>query len=82
MSANQKRFVRLTEQRCPKISCGVVVNLDARNFLNLLPQKFSRFRPCRRERDALRAIFISGQRAELFEFSNGSFRIERHEARC
>ena len=29
-----------------------------------------------------RTVPIAGQRAKLFEFGNGSFRIEGHETRC
>jgi hypothetical protein len=78
MATDEECFLRFTTQRRPKISRLVVVNLHIAQFLNLIAQPTSRFRPGRGKCDALGAIFVAGQLAQFLQFDDGFFRIQIH----
>ena len=83
VAADEQGFFRFAAQGRPKISRRVRVNFD-RQFGKFLLEPVARGNPRRRERDALRAVFVAGERAKFFQFGDGAFGIQRriHAAEC
>ncbi len=77
MPANEQRPFGSPFQRDPIISGGVVVMLD-RQLTDFRGEPLARFEPRIRPRDTLRAVFIAGEGAKLFQLGDCSFRIECH----
>ena len=84
-----------TESMCPPISsalsdaprereplvAGLVDLLDGARSRDLRAQELARRLPRVRPRDALRAVLVAGQRAQLLELGDGACGVERHLAR-
>ena len=69
--ADEQALFRFTAQCRPEISGCIGVAFDREGFEFFL-QPRAGFDPHRRERDALRAVVITGEGAEFLEFSDGA----------
>ena len=75
MPADQQRLFGFARQRHPAVSGRVVVLLYGQ-FFHFCGKPLARFQPHVGPSDALRAVFVSGERAELLQFSDGAFWIQ------
>jgi hypothetical protein len=75
MAADEQRSLRCAAQGGPEITRRIVVNLDARNFLDLALKPLASSPPRRSKGDTLRAILITREGAEFLQFLDRALRI-------
>ena len=71
-------LLRFAAERHPVVARGVVVMLH-RKAVQFLREPFARFQPGIGPGDALRAIGVAGERAQFFQFGDGSLWVEWQE---
>jgi hypothetical protein len=76
MSAEQQDAFRMASEGAPEITGGIRVNFD-REGLEFLLQPITGGQPGSREGHALSAVFVRGEAAELFKFSDGALRVQQ-----
>ncbi len=81
MPAEQDRALGVAAERVPVVPGLVALDLE-RQVGEALGEPGAAGRPRVRPRDALRAVLVPRQRAELLETRDGTGRIERHSARA
>ncbi len=78
MAADHERALRGTAQREPLVP-GRVDLLDRAGVGELHSQELASLLPGVRPRDALGAVFVPGERAQLLEFGDRARWVESHD---
>ncbi len=79
MAANQQGLLRFARQSDPAIPGGIVVILY-RKAVQLGGEPFARLEPRIGPGHALRAVRVGGERAQFFQFGDGSLRVDAHRS--